>query len=127
ATGRAPLRVAGEREVAVPPLPYPDPRRLPPLEAVVRSPAVRLFAERARAVRGDFAVTAENAAAVAAICARLDGLPLALELAAARVKALPPAALLDRLEQRMPVHAGGPPCLPPRTKTLRPPIALRHP
>src|SRR5258706_7856330 len=83
ASSRAPLRIAGEQEFAVPPLELPDPERLPSLELLAQSDAVRLFIERARAVKPDFMVTAENSAAVAEICFRLDGLPLAIQLAAA--------------------------------------------
>ena len=79
----------------------PDPQRLPRSAALTQYEAVRLFVERAQAVKPDFALTSENAPAVAEICARLDGLPLAIELAAARIKLLPPEALLDRLEQRL--------------------------
>jgi predicted ATPase len=99
-TSRQPLHVAGEREYPVLPLPEDD--------------AVALFAERARAVRPDF----EPDPAVARICRRLDGLPLAIELAAARVKALRPAALLERLERRLPLLTGGPRDAPPRQRTL---------
>lgn len=119
ATSRVPLRLAGEHELAVPPLALPDAARATDVAAVAASPAVRLFVARARAVRADFALTAENAAAVAGICARLDGLPLALELAAARVRLLPPAALLARLEQRLALLTGGPRDRPDRQRTLR--------
>ena len=98
-SSRAPLRITGEQEFPIPPLELPDPERLPSLEVLAQSDAVRLFIERARAVRPDFMVTAENASAVAEICFRLDGLPLALELAAARVKMLNPQAMLPRLKQ----------------------------
>nr|MBA2276359.1 AAA family ATPase [Chloroflexia bacterium] len=94
-TSRVRIRLSGEREYVVPSLSLPaatDPRQPISFE----SEAVRLFVERARAVKADFTLTAENAASVAAICHRLDGLPLAIELAAARVKMLPPAALLSR-------------------------------
>ncbi|MBA3414708.1 MAG: protein kinase, partial [Chloroflexia bacterium] len=74
-TSRSVLRLSGEHHLPIPPLAFPDPDRLPPLAALATMPAVRLFAERARAATGDFAVTAENAAAVATVCARLDGLP----------------------------------------------------
>jgi len=104
ATSRVRLRVSGEQEYPVPPLGLlgtdgsaPDPP--------VASEAVRLFAARAGAVRPGFAVTAENADAVAAVCRRLDGLPLAIELAAARVKVLPPAALLGQDEEVLQVEA----------------------
>src|SRR5215204_913612 len=97
ATSRIPLRLYGEQEYAVPPLALPDPRVLPPLKVLAQYEAVRLFVERARAVKAGFEVTNESAPAVAEICARLDGLPLAIELAAARVRMLPPQALLKRL------------------------------
>ena len=107
ATSRAALHIRGEREVPLLPLPLPAADRLPQLEALAQVPAVALFVDLASASRPDFRLTAENAAAVAAICRRLDGLPLAIELAAARIKALPPAALLARLEQRLPLLTGG--------------------
>jgi predicted ATPase/transcriptional regulator with XRE-family HTH domain/Tfp pilus assembly protein PilF len=96
-TSRVALRVAGEQELVVPPLTLPDAGRPPPLDLLRRYPAVALFVERATAVRPEFALTRENAAAVVEICRRLDGLPLAIELAAARVRTLPPVALLTRL------------------------------
>ncbi|HEX2561905.1 ATP-binding protein, partial [Phenylobacterium sp.] len=125
ATSRAALRVSGEREYPVPPLPLPDPGAVEP-GRVAKAPAVRLFMERAVAVDPAFALTAETAAAVAAICARLDGLPLAIELAAARSKLLPPALLLARLARRLPLLVGGPRDVPARLQTMRAAIAWSH-
>ena len=102
-TSRAPLHTYGEQEYPLAPLLLPDPAHLPPLERVLQLDAVRLFVERAQAVKPDFTVTTANASAVAEICHRLDGLPLAIELAAALVKLLPPQALLKRLEKRLPL------------------------
>ncbi len=96
-TSRAVLHVRGEKEFLVPPLELPDPARVTRIDALWQSPAVRLFLERALDVRRDFAVTDENARLVAMICRRLDGLPLAIELAAARVKLLPLRTLFERL------------------------------
>ena len=118
-TSQAPLHVYGEHEFPVPPLALPDCKSIPPLEVLSRLPAVALFVERARAVKREFALTKENAPAVAAICARLDGLPLAIELAAARIKLLSPSAMLARLESRLNLLTGGARDLPTRQQTLR--------
>ncbi|HEX6095318.1 MAG TPA: protein kinase [Thermoanaerobaculia bacterium] len=118
-TSRSPLRIAGEREYAVPPLITP-PLDLPlALDALAHYPSVALFLERASAVKSDFALTQENARAVSEICVRLDGLPLAIELAAARVKVLPPQAMLSRVENRLKLLAGGSRDLPERQQTMR--------
>jgi predicted ATPase/class 3 adenylate cyclase len=118
ATSRAVLRLAGEQTYDVPPLGLPDLRELPPLEELNRNEAVALFVERARAVDPSFTVTASNARAVASICSRLDGLPLAIELAAARVRLLSPEAILERLERHVPVLTGGATDQPTRQQTL---------
>ncbi len=118
-TSQAPLHVYGEHEFPVPPLALPDPKSTPPLEVLSRLPAVALFVERAKAVKHEFALTKENALTVAAICARLDGLPLAIELAAARIKLLSPSAMLARLESRLNLLTGGARDLPTRQQTLR--------
>jgi predicted ATPase len=118
-TSQSPLHVYGEHEFPVPPLALPDPKSLPPIETLSRLPAVALFVERAQAVKREFALTRENAPAVAAICARLDGLPLAIELAAARIKMLSPSAMLTRLESSLQLLTGGARDLPTRQQTLR--------
>jgi predicted ATPase/class 3 adenylate cyclase len=118
-TSRAPLRLYGERSFPVPPLSVPDPRRLPDLKALSQYEAVRLFIERAQDAKPDFNVTSENAPAVAEICARLDGLPLAIELAARRIRLLTPQAMLSRLSNRLKVVTGGAKNLPERQRTLR--------
>jgi predicted ATPase len=118
-TSRSPLRVAGEREYALPPLMTP-PLDLPLApEALGAYPSVALFVERATAVKSDFLLTSENARAIAEICVRLDGLPLAIELAAARVKVLPPQAMLSRVENRLKLLSGGSRDLPERQQTMR--------
>jgi predicted ATPase/class 3 adenylate cyclase len=122
ATSRAALRLAGERELAVPPLPLPDPALHEPADRLSVYAAVELFIERAAAVRADFQITNENAPAVAAICARLDGLPLAIELAAARIRVLQPQALLARLDSALGglrLLTGGRRDLDARHQTLR--------
>ena len=126
ATSRTPLHAYGEREFPLPPFPMPDLTHLPSIEALSQYDAVRLFVERAQAVKPDFAVTNANAPAVAEICHRLDGLPLAIELAAAFVKVLPPQALLKRLEKRLPLLTGGARTLPARQRTMRNTIAWSH-
>ena len=126
ATSRTRLALTAEQEVGVDPLAVPDPTQLPSLERLEALDAVRLFLARARALKPDFALTADNAAAVAGICARLDGLPLAIELAAARIKVLPPQALLERLERRLPLLTGGARDLPARQQTLRDAIAWSY-
>ena len=118
-TSQAPLHIYGEHEFPVPPLGLPDPKSILPLETLSGLPAIALFVERARAVKHEFALTKENAPAVAAICARLDGLPLAIELAAARIKLLSPSAMLARLEGRLNLLTGGARDLPSRQQTLR--------
>ncbi len=118
-TSRSPLRIGGEREYAVPPLTLP-PLDLPlTAEALAGYASVALFVERATAVKSDFVLTAENAHAVAEICVHLDGLPLAIELAAARVKVLPPKAMLSRVENRLKLLSGGSRDLPERQQTMR--------
>jgi predicted ATPase/transcriptional regulator with XRE-family HTH domain len=126
ATTREPLHIRAEREMAVAPLPVPDPGRPLPLTDLERVPAVALFVERARAASAGFTLTEDTAGAVAGICQRLDGLPLAIELAAARIKLLPPAALLFRLEQRLPLLTGGGRDLPARQRTMRDAIAWSY-
>ena len=124
ATSRAPLRVRGEQEYPVGPLGVPDPTRTPLLEEVSGAAAVELFVERARAASPSFDLTDSNAAAVAAICWRLDGLPLALELAAARARFLGPTALLSRLDRAL--EAGGARDLPERQRTMRATLDWSH-
>ena len=125
-TSRSPLRVYGEREYPVPPLGVPDPKHLPSLAGLSQFESVALFIERAMAVRPDFAVNSGNAPAVAEICARLDGLPLAIELAAARIRLLSPQAIMDRLGDRMGLLSSGARDLPERQQTLRGAIAWSH-
>lgn len=118
-TSRAALRIGGEHEVLVPPLALPPLDPLPELEELALSPAVQLFIARARAVHASFTASAANLVAIGQICARLDGLPLAIELAAARVKLFPPQALLARLERRLQLLTAGARDLPARQQTLR--------
>ena len=123
-TSRVALHVRGGRDYQVAPLVLPDADGPP--EAQLSSPAAELLAERARAAGTELPPDAETARAVAGICRRLDGLPLAIELAAARVRLLPPAALLARLDRRLPVLAGGPHDLPARQQTMRDAIAWSY-
>jgi predicted ATPase/class 3 adenylate cyclase len=125
-TSREPLGLAGEREYSVPPLGLPDVRHLPPLASLSQFSAVALFIDRARAVRPDFDVTSENAPAIAEVTARLDGLPLAIELAAARAKVLTPEEMLKRLESRLSLGAPSRRDLPQRQQTLRDAIAWSY-
>jgi predicted ATPase/class 3 adenylate cyclase len=126
ASSRSILHVSGEQEYPVPPLGLPDPAHLPPLTQLSQFEAVALFIERARSVKPDFDVTNENAPAVAEICVRLDGLPLAIELAAARIRIFTPESMLSRLENRLGLLAGGARDLPERQQTLRGAIAWSH-
>jgi predicted ATPase/DNA-binding SARP family transcriptional activator len=118
-TSRMSLHVSGEHELQVPPLGVPDPTDLPEIDVISQYEAVTLFIERAQAVKAGFGITKGNAQAIAEICVRLDGLPLAIELAAARAKLLSPQALLKRLEHRLDVLTGGPRDAPMRQQTLR--------
>ena len=119
ATSRAPLRVRGEHTLPVEPLPLPASDTLHSLKELARNEAVRLFVERAREADPTIRLDLEAAGAIAEICHRLDGLPLAIELAAARVTVLPPAALLTRLQQCLPLLTDGPRDAPERQRTLR--------
>jgi predicted ATPase len=125
-TSRAAVHVRGEHEWSVGPLSLPAPDDLGDRTALAQSAAVQLFVQRAVAVRPDFVLTATNSAAVAAICIRLDGLPLAIELAAARVRVLLPATLLARLERRLPLLTDGAYDLPARQQTMRGAIDWSH-
>lgn len=118
-TSRILLRVSGERAVEVGPLPLPDVARRVDVAAALTVPSVALLVERARAVKPDFDLTAGNAAAVSGICRALDGVPLAIELAAARLRMLTPQALLDRLQRGLPALGAGARDLPERQRTLR--------
>jgi predicted ATPase len=118
-TSRAVLRISGEHECPVPPLPVPPAGAAPDPEELRRCASVGLFTERAHAAAPDFELTVGNAAAVAEICRRLDGLPLAIELAAARVRLLSPQALAARLDERFSLLTGGARDLPERQQTLR--------
>jgi predicted ATPase/transcriptional regulator with XRE-family HTH domain len=125
-TSRAPLRLSGEHLYPVSPLEVPDPGRLPSLADLGQIAAVRLFVERVRAVKPDFVLSEANAPAVVEIVRRLDGLPLALELVAARVRVLSPAALVTRLDRSLPLLTGGAQDLPQRQRTLRDTIAWSY-
>jgi predicted ATPase/DNA-binding CsgD family transcriptional regulator len=125
-TSREVLQVRGEREFVVQPLALPDPKHLPDGEAFAHYGAVELFLERAREVQPTLDLNAHTAPLIAEICRRLDGLPLALELAAARLKLLSLQALLDRLEHRLEILTGGPRDLPDRQQTLRQTIAWSY-
>ncbi len=125
-SSRAVLHVYGEQEFPVPPLRLPDLRALPPLAALSQYEGVQLFIERAAAVRPDFTVTNENAPSIAGICERVDGLPLAIELAAARTKLFSPQALFGRLEKTLTALGSGARDLPGRQQTLRGAIAWSY-
>jgi predicted ATPase len=114
-----PLQISGEHEYPIPPLTLPDPRRLPSIEHLSRTSAVRLFVERAQAIDPGFALTDGNARAVAEICVRLDGLPLAIELAAARTRLMSPASIASRLHNRLDLLTGGRRDAGARQRTLR--------
>lgn len=118
-TSRVPLRVRGERLFSVPPLRAPDLDALPPPAELARCEAVAFFLQCARSLRPSFELSPENAADVAEICVRLDGLPLAIELAAARIAVLSPAAMVKRLERRLQLLVGGSRDLPDRHRALR--------
>lgn len=125
-TSRAVLSLRGEYEFPVLPLPLPDEHRLETVDMLMRYPSVALFVQRVQAVRPDFQLKEENARAVAGICVRLDGLPLALELAAARIKLLPPHALLIRLEHRLQIFTSPLQDVPDRQRTLRNTLAWSY-
>ena len=119
ATSRIPLQIRGEREYPLSTLPLPPATAALAPDELLAYEAVRLFVQQAQAARPAFQLTPENATAVTGICRRLDGLPLALEIAAARIRILPPAALLSRLDQSMKLLVGGAADLPERQQTVR--------
>jgi predicted ATPase/DNA-binding CsgD family transcriptional regulator len=123
ATSRVSLHVRGEHVFPVEPLPIPLPDEEASLPRLMSSPSIALFVDRAQAIDPKFALTSENAAVVAEICRRLDGLPLAIELAATRIRMFSPSALLARLSRRLPLLSGGPADAPLRQQTLRDTIA----
>jgi predicted ATPase len=125
-TSRSVLHLTGEHEFPVPPLATPNPKHGVPLTALTQYPAIKLFVQRAAAVKPDFVLTQENAPAVAEICFHLDGLPLAIELAAARLKLFSPQAMLARLEKRFELLKGGPRDMPARHHTLQQAIAWSY-
>jgi len=125
-TSRVVLHMRAEQEFAVPPLALPDLKRLPDLVALSQYEAIALFVLRAQAVKLEFQITNANTSAIAGICARLDGLPLAIELAAARIKLLPPQTLLVRLRQRLQVLTSGAQDVPMRQQTLRNTLAWSY-
>src|SRR5215470_316080 len=125
-TSREPLRVRDEQLVPVHPLALPEPTQVPDLAQLAAIPSVALFVERAREANPAFALTSDNAATIVELCQRLDGLPLALELAAARLALLTPSALLARLEHRLPLLSRGARDLPARQQTLRTTIAWSY-
>jgi excisionase family DNA binding protein len=125
-TSRTTLRLSGEQRVPVSPLILPDPATMASAATTGQADAVQLFVQRAQAAQPEFVLTDENASAVAAICRRLDGLPLAIELAAARSSVLPPQALLERLERRLSLLTGGPRDAPARLRTMRDAVAWSY-
>jgi predicted ATPase/class 3 adenylate cyclase len=125
-TSREGLRISGEREYLVPPLELPDLAQISSLETLAQNPAIELFIQRAQEARPDFKITNDTAPAIAEICYRLDGLPLAIELAAARIRLMPPRAMLARLEHRLEFLTGGRRDLPLRQQTLRNAIAWSY-
>ena len=125
-TSREPLRIAGEHVFPVPPLSLPDFRRVTGTVDIADYASVRLFVERAQSVQPNFAITAQNAAQVAELCVRLDGLPLAIELAAARASLLAPGAMLKRLGDRLKFLTGGARDVPQRQQTLRNTLIWSH-
>jgi non-specific serine/threonine protein kinase len=125
-TSRAPLHIRAEHELFVPPLEVPASSVRPSLAGLSDYPAIALFIDRARAIRSDFELNDENAVAVAEICVRLDGLPLAIELAAARTRLLSPQAMLVRMNRLLPLLTGGARDLPARQQTLRGAIAWSY-
>ena len=125
-TSREPLRLRTEQIVPIQPLALPDPRHLPELDTLAQVPSVALFLERARAANPDFALTVDNTATIVELCRRLDGLPLALELAAARLSLLTPQALLARMKHRLPLLTRGARDLPLRQQTLRNTLAWSY-
>ena len=125
-TSRAALHLRWEQELPVEPLDVPDASRHPLAASIKGVPSVALFVQRAQSARPDFALTDQNAAAVAAVCRQLDGLPLAIELAAVRTKLLSPQALLQRLDRRLAMLTSGPRESPPRLQTLRSAIAWSY-